>query len=498
MIRSNYVRRGLGTLYILMISSLAFAQHYSADSLNNNLKQSRIQGDKFNKTRQLRNTNLDLAHVLDRVSGVKVREDGGLGSGTSINLNGFTGKHVKLFIDGVPMEGAASSFGINNIPASFANSIEVYKGVVPVGNIHDYIIRTIGQKGVAVSTNHGKILGLGVDLGAHYYYKDVASFGGSYSIQNTRNKERLNSIGAESVTYNDRVPNLPYAFGGADASYTFKHVLGKANRLTIGWNMRYVHRFFRSWASEGAKLYVPEQLSHDANVTYSIQDGRYNDGATFGFWNVTADGVKLDHTKTIWTEDITGNGQQVTFSSIIDNGDGTFLTAMVQSDFHQTGTGDGSSIGEVKYPDSCWVAKMDRDLNVLKVYRDDRISYAAGQYRSQVLHEVHKADDGTVYVFSNAFNTATTRKAGRTAHQEGRDRVRQELQVRHLRQGRRLPFPQGIPHQRQQVPPGVLHRQGEVRQHGCLGQDGRGGYGGTEPDMGYGTARRLYRIVRMG
>ena len=85
-------------------------------------------------------------------------------------------------------------------------------------------------------------------------------------------------------------------------------------------------------------------------------------------------------------KDITGNGQQVTFSSIIDNGDGTFLTAMVQSAFHQTGTGDGSSIGDVKYPDSVWVAKMDKDLNVLKVYRDDRISYAAGQYRAQVLH----------------------------------------------------------------------------------------------------------------
>ncbi len=141
-------------------------------------------------------------------------------------------------------------------------------------------------------------------------------------------------------------------------------------------------------------------------------DGTRNDGATFGFWNVTADGVKLDHSKTIWTENITGNGQQITFSSIIDNGDGTFLTAMVQSAFHQTGTGDGSSVGDVKYPDSCWVAKMDKDLNVLHVYRDNRISYAAGQYRSQVLHEVHKADDGTVYVFSNAFNSATTRKAG--------------------------------------------------------------------------------------
>lgn len=141
-------------------------------------------------------------------------------------------------------------------------------------------------------------------------------------------------------------------------------------------------------------------------------DGSRNDGATFAFWNIGADGVKLASTKTLWTEDITGNGQQVTFSSIVDNGDGTFLTAMVQSAFHQTGTGDGSSIGDVKYPDSVWVAKMDKDLNVLRVYRDDRISYAAGQYRSQVLHEVFKTDDGTVYVFSNAFNAATTRNAG--------------------------------------------------------------------------------------
>lgn len=143
-------------------------------------------------------------------------------------------------------------------------------------------------------------------------------------------------------------------------------------------------------------------------------DGSRNDGATFAFWNITNEGVKLDaaKTKTLWTEDITGNDQQVTFSSIVDNGDGTFLTAMVQSAFHQTGTGDGSSIGEVKYPDSVWVAKMDKDLNILHIYRDNRISYAAGQYRSQVLHEVFKTDDGAVYVFSNAFNTATTLKAG--------------------------------------------------------------------------------------
>lgn len=64
------------------------------------------------------------------------------------------------------------------------------------------------------STNHGKVLGMGMDLGLHYYYKDVASIGGNISMQNTRKRERLNSIGAESVTYGDRVPNLPYTFDG--------------------------------------------------------------------------------------------------------------------------------------------------------------------------------------------------------------------------------------------------------------------------------------------
>lgn len=141
-------------------------------------------------------------------------------------------------------------------------------------------------------------------------------------------------------------------------------------------------------------------------------DGTRNDGATFTFWNVGANGVTLDHSKTIWTEDLTGNGQQVTFSSIVDNGDGTFFTSMVQSAFHQTGTGDGTSVGDVRYPDSVWVAKMDANLNVLHVYRDDRISYSAGHYRSQVLRQMFKADDGNIYVFSGAFCSGTTRKAG--------------------------------------------------------------------------------------
>ncbi|MCH7408990.1 TonB-dependent receptor [Belliella sp. DSM 111904] len=81
----------------------------------------------------LHHTTLDLAHALDRVSGVRIRENGGLGSGMNLSLNGFSGRQVKVFMDGIPMDNMGTSFQLNNIPINLASRIEVYKGVVPVG-----------------------------------------------------------------------------------------------------------------------------------------------------------------------------------------------------------------------------------------------------------------------------------------------------------------------------------------------------------------------------
>ncbi|MDN3663860.1 TonB-dependent receptor [Algibacter miyuki] len=83
--------------------------------------------------KKLHTTTLDLGHALDRVSGVRIRESGGVGSQMSFSLNGFKGNQVRFFIDGVPMDNFGSSFQINNIPINLAERIEVYKGVVPVG-----------------------------------------------------------------------------------------------------------------------------------------------------------------------------------------------------------------------------------------------------------------------------------------------------------------------------------------------------------------------------
>lgn len=143
--------------------------------------------------------------------------------------------------------------------------------------VSDYIQRTINPKsGQAVSQNWGRIRGIGGDFTARYFYKDILSVGGNFTYQDTRNRERLTSTGAQSQIYGDRVPNLPYTFSNADASYTIKGLFGERNRLTIGYNIQYVHAFFRSWQSEGAKLVIPRQISHDASVTYALHDGRYN------------------------------------------------------------------------------------------------------------------------------------------------------------------------------------------------------------------------------
>ncbi|MCH3994253.1 MAG: TonB-dependent receptor plug domain-containing protein [Prevotella sp.] len=84
-------------------------------------------------TKALQNSTKNLSDALAQAPGIKLRESGGVGSDMQLMMDGFDGKQVKVFIDGVPQEGVGSSFGLNNIPVNYADRIEVYKGVVPVG-----------------------------------------------------------------------------------------------------------------------------------------------------------------------------------------------------------------------------------------------------------------------------------------------------------------------------------------------------------------------------
>lgn len=134
------------------------------------------------------------------------------------------------------------------------------------------------------------------------------------------------------------------------------------------------------------------------------------DAVTANFYNLEK-GL-ANHNKTIRTLNITGNKQQATFAGVVDAGNGEFLTGLVVSEPRDPNATGGSSSGTITYPDSIWVASIDKDLNIKHIFRDDRLSYSAGRYRSQYYSQIGKADNGDVYVFSGAYEATTTRPAG--------------------------------------------------------------------------------------
>ena len=78
------------------------------------------------------NSAINLTELLNQTPGVKINQEGGLGSKTNVTINGLSGNHIRFFIDGMPMDAMSSSFQLNNLPVNMAERIEVYKGVVPV------------------------------------------------------------------------------------------------------------------------------------------------------------------------------------------------------------------------------------------------------------------------------------------------------------------------------------------------------------------------------
>ena len=144
--------------------------------------------------------------------------------------------------------------------------------------IKDYIIRSIisagANEGSAGSRNHGKVLNMGVDSTLRYFYKDIFSVGGNLSYMNLRNKEEFTETGRPSAIYNDRLPNMPYLFGNADATCNIGSLIAKRDKLSLNYNLFFTEEFFTSWQSEGTKIKVPRQLSHDVSLTYYTPNKR--------------------------------------------------------------------------------------------------------------------------------------------------------------------------------------------------------------------------------
>lgn len=102
------------------------------------------------ETQEAAKRNLQTNDLLDRSVGVRIRQNGGLGSSVDYNLNGMSGNSVRIFIDGIPISTYGSSFNLNSIPPALIERIEVYKGVIPAHLADDALggaINVILKKG---------------------------------------------------------------------------------------------------------------------------------------------------------------------------------------------------------------------------------------------------------------------------------------------------------------------------------------------------------------
>jgi len=105
---------------------------------------------------------LSLAEVIEKETGVQIRQSGGLGSFSSISLRGSTSDQVMVFVDGILLNDASGGgVDLSNIALDDVQAIEIYQGITPINFSKASIggvvnIKTLRPKqGINTSLNAG-------------------------------------------------------------------------------------------------------------------------------------------------------------------------------------------------------------------------------------------------------------------------------------------------------------------------------------------------------
>ena len=73
-----------------------------------------------------------VADLVEREAGIRVRSAGGLGTFTAVSIRGSDAAQVAVFLDGVPLNRAASAVvDLSRIPADAVERIEIHRGLPP-------------------------------------------------------------------------------------------------------------------------------------------------------------------------------------------------------------------------------------------------------------------------------------------------------------------------------------------------------------------------------
>lgn len=144
-------------------------------------------------------SNLQTSELLNRTSGVKLRQSGGAGSDIQYNINGLSGNSIRIFIDGIPMENYGNSFSISSLPLSLIEKIDVYKGVVPahltddaLGGAINVVLKQPTTSTISTSYTFGSLNTHKWDLNANYRnHKNGLTIQGSAFFNHSDNNYKV-------------------------------------------------------------------------------------------------------------------------------------------------------------------------------------------------------------------------------------------------------------------------------------------------------------------
>jgi len=127
--------------------------------------------------KELQGSSATIAEATNRSSGVKVRQSGGLGGESKINIRGMEGRNVKVLVDGVPVDNGNGSLSINDIPIDKIDRIEVYKSYVPerfatdgMGGVINVVTKNLFESSITGSYSFGSFNTHKASLDAKYVW----------------------------------------------------------------------------------------------------------------------------------------------------------------------------------------------------------------------------------------------------------------------------------------------------------------------------------------
>lgn len=132
-------------------------------------------------------------------------------------------------------------------------------------------------------TNLAEIRTVGVEGNVDYNFGSLFKLGASITYQNITDQadQVYNDYAGYQTNYQKgyRLPNQPYLFGNAIIGLNFDNVLLQQSSLRINYFLNFSEEYFLSWGPLGDpddKNVIPQQLYHNLELSYSLQEGKYN------------------------------------------------------------------------------------------------------------------------------------------------------------------------------------------------------------------------------